>query len=1017
MENKIIDAQMSANGAGLGWGRSFLKGSDLRELRSDLIRNRIDLRRIRYAASVNPAAAIFGKSQVGKSYMVDCLLTSETNPLTVYDAQGNAHGFIEKINPTGNGKEATSLISRFTTQKVWKDERFPVKAMMLSPVDVVLVLCDTYYNDVMGHKVPNDEAINAEIQRLRETYGNRPAVQTIIGEDDMMELREYFTLGLMEQRPDFQEALLRLNYFETLSELIDAVPVAAWADVFSFLWNRNPIITEVFNKLINTLERLDFSPTVYIKIAAVDKYLGTILHVDRIYELFGITELDDEKNGKTMIEKAKEPLMVALTENGKEVENIEKSVFCALAMEVDFTIVNPDDASSSEKLLKEKPFLHDLDILDFPGARSRQKNPEADITKKDASLMLIRGKVAYLFNKYSQQYLITNLLFCHDDTQNEVNTLPTLLKSWVEKTVGKTPSEREVFLRTAEVSPLFVIGTKFNIELKRRDVDSKGSAEQREQEKRNRWIKRFSILSSVISASIKSPWELEWTPGKAFKNFYMLRSFEYSCLDGLYEGYQEKDDNGDWVLSRNADGTLRGEQRVSDDYKDFFAGLKSTFLQNEYVTEHFEDASKSWDEAVAPGKDGSAWIIENLTRSGRNMKAAREQTFSRLSDSAMTKLCSALKKHFHDDNSDSELRRALESAGRIELLFDALFGKDKYFFSDFINALLVHEDEINDTILCTVNSIKVLDDTDMSVLFAIRNRAKIVAPYTEDEHGNRTPVDLEENMKENRRRMRETYHFSTDEELDEFLAGMKLTMEDIINPPMVRNLARIIVDAVEKYWMDTYLSLENFSEFVERGMSEKGIETLLSNMRVLYKDKLHMSERLTARLAPYVTARENLDDMAEMLADICAEMLNKFINTIGTSYFEEELWKDVHATVDHNGFDIKVDAAEYDSDIDFDGEKTREGLNDVFDVFDNVDVILNQVPVDTEKLSYFSNYHAFREWTDMMKIAFLATCGIPKYDVVMNNELRNVLVKYIVDNDNLKPMLKPEYGLSELATL
>lgn len=1016
MENKYIDAQLSANSAGLDWGKAYLKGSDLRSLRSDLITNRIDLRRIRYAASVNPAAAIFGKSQVGKSYMVDCLLTSDTNPLTIYDAEGTPTGFIEYINPTGNGKEATSLISRFTTRQVWKDPRYPVKAVMLSAVDVVLVLADTYFNDVKDHNVPREEEIAAEVRRLLHTYGDRPTMQTIVTEDDIYELREYFTLGLMEQRPDFQDALIRQNYFETLAEVIQSVPVDCWADVFSYLWNRNPIITEVFNKLVATLQRLDFSRTVYIKLAAVNKFTGTILHVDRIYELFGIDELDDEKGGKVMIEKATEPLMDVMTDGGREVTDIEKAVFCALAMEVDFTITDPTNPAQTERLYAEKPFLKDLDILDFPGARSRQKNSEADITRRDASLMLIRGKVAYLFNKYSQQYLITNLLFCHDDTQNEVNTLPTLLTSWVEKTVGKTPAERADFLATAEVSPLFIIATKFNIELKRRDVDSKGSAEQREQEKRNRWTKRFGILSNVMSASIKNPWENEWTPGQAFKNFYMLRSFEYSCLDGLYDGYMTKDANGDWLLTRTPDGKLQGEICVSEDYREFFDRLRDTFVSNDYIRAHFADPGHSWDEAVSPGKDGSKWIIDNLTRSGRKMSASRERTFARISDHAIGALCAALKKHFHDDNSDDELRRALEGAGRIELVFDALFGKDKYFFSDFINSLLVHEDEINDTILTTVNSVKVLEDTDLSTLFAIRNRASIIPPYITDERGNRVPVDAAANEAENRRRMRETYHFASDDELDAYLTDMKLTMKDIINPPAVRNLARIIVDAVEKYWMETYLTVDHFREFIDRGMNEKALDTLLANIRVLYTDKLKMTERITARLAPYVTARENLDDMTEMLADICAEMLNKFINTIGTAYFEEELWADVRDTVSHNGFDVNVGAG-YKSDVEFDGEKVRAGLGDVFDVFDNVDSLLNNVPVDTEKLSYFSAYHSFREWTDMMKIAFLATCGIPKYDVAMNNELRRVLTKFIVDQPDIKPLLRPEHGLDSLSTL
>ena len=86
-------------------------------------------------------------------------------------------------------------------------------------------------------------------------------------------------------------------------------------------------------------------------------------------------------------------------------------------------------------------------------------------------------------------------------------------------------------------------------------------------------------------------------------------------------------------------------------------------------------------------------------------------------------------------------------------------------------------------------------------------------------------------------------------------------------------------------------------------------------------------------------------------------------------------------------------------------------------MFDNVDEILNEVPVNTEKLSYFSNYHAYRHWTELMKIAYLATCGIPKYDVQMNNELRAILLNNIVNVDDLKDVLPKNLGLTEMQSL
>ena len=184
MENqdKIIEAQIYANKAGLGWGKAFLKGTDLRELREELISNRIKLKRIRYASSMNPAAAVFGESQVGKSYLVDNLLASSKGPLMIYDGYGQAFGFIDKINPIGDGKESTSLVSRFTTKKQWVNDDYPIKAMLLSPIDVVLTICDSFFNDVKTpiESFPTRDEIKAKIEELNVRYLDKPSVQDYI---------------------------------------------------------------------------------------------------------------------------------------------------------------------------------------------------------------------------------------------------------------------------------------------------------------------------------------------------------------------------------------------------------------------------------------------------------------------------------------------------------------------------------------------------------------------------------------------------------------------------------------------------------------------------------------------------------------------------------------------------------------------------------------------------------------------------------------------------------------------
>lgn len=1022
-----IDLQLSANAKALDWARLYLHGNELAEFRNKLIANRIKLKRLRYANEVNPAAAIFGESQVGKSYMVDCLLTSEKEVLKVYDGNAKPTGFLESINPLGGGKEATSLISRFTTKKVWVDSEYPIRAAMLRPIDVVIVLVDAYYNDVINHDFPKRDAVSEETSRLAGLYGGKPVAQNDITEDEIYELKEYLTSGLVSRGEAFREALIDAHYLENLALLINRISVEQWASVFEFLWNKNEMLTEVFDRLVKTLKRMDFSRTVYIKMDSVLRKTGTILHVDRLYELFGISEVVDDKGNKREIEKASEPLMSVLTDKGNKLEGISKSEFCALAMELAFTIVNPQ--IDNKDYLVSKPFLKESDILDFPGARSRKMIEAEVISEIDACSMILRGKVAYLFNKYSQQYLISNLLFCHHDVKSEVVTLSSLLKGWVESTIGKTPLERQAFMKVAEVSPLFLIGTKFNLDLTKNPDDSKGDFDDLERAKSYRWKKRFEMLENLIAPSATNNWLDEWTPSTPFKNTYLLRSYEYSCQSGLFVGYQAKrpfpnpKDPGKplmlWKLVyTKTDGSIIYEDQTSlfdgseklqreqdynkeNGYDTFIPSLKKSFLENSFVRCHFENPDKSWDEAATVDKDGSDWIIINLTKSSEKMHASRELQFSKVSGETFNVLVDALTELYHDDNSDLELKRQMQEACAIIGTFDERFGRDKYFFSDFISSMEIDEESLHDIIMDIVNNTKIVDETDLTALFAIRARANI---------------DNSLSFEENKNRFKQAYSIVSDNELHDWLEARKLKMEDIINPPKVMNFSRIIADAVEKTWIDTHLSMEHYSDFIKRGIREKELKQFLDNTSVLYKTKIKLSDKIAKKIHPFVSSAVNVDLLADMLADICAEMINMFVNTMGTYYFDNEIWNDVNEAIEHNSFDVNV-PIEARGELSFDEDHTRMSLPFVFDTFDNVDKILNEVPVDKSKLIHFSNYQEYYQWTELLKVSFLATKGIPKYDIGMNNSLRKILVSDIVQQEKLNELVHRNTKLNSLKTI
>lgn len=1009
-----IQAQLDANRKGLDWARAYLRKNQLSDTRKVLIRNRIELKRVKRANGVNAAAAVFGESQVGKSYMVDCLLTSAKSVLNVYDAGGKATGFLEYINPIGGGKESTSLISRFTINKVWRNDEkfreFPIRVELLTPIDVVMVIVDTFFNDVKTQDLPKKEAIEAEIENLVRVYGSGSKCQDVITEDEIFELKDYFTQNFLERGEAFRAALIETGYFETLASLIQNIDVSKWDDVFSYLWNNQSELTKVFALLMDCYKSLDFSQTVYIKTDAVLRTPGTILHVDRIYELFGLKECKNDNGEIRTIVIASEPKMDVMTEGGKKVIGVNKSEFCAIAMEVAFSITDGEQASR-DGILEEKPFLKTLDILDFPGARSRKMFDANSISPNEACEMMLRGKVAYLFNKYSQQYLISNLLFCHHGEMSNVSTLASLLKGWINTTVGKTPAERETSMENTDgIPPLFLIGTKFNIDLKKTPDDSKGDEKSKKDVRDYRWTKRFGNLFNLLGQNEVNNWMTNWVPGKRFRNVYLLRSYEYSCQDGIFKGYQERDaKTGDWKLVYDEEGNLQGEQGITDEYKAFIPALKESFLKNDFVTRHFPDAEYSWKRVIGyeeEGKwkpqDGSQYVIENLTRSSRKMIEARNLQFDRVLKDTFDSLIKVLYDFYHDDNSDLELKKQLTQAGSINLSLDALFGKDKYFFSDFISSLIIDEEELHDLVLEVINSLDVIDETDLSMLFAIRAKAQI------------NPKDSYE---ENVERLKKSYNSGSIEDLEAQLSPFHITIDDIINPPKVLNFSLIIAEAIEKAWIETHLSLDRYNDFVDRGLNQVLLQSLFDNMRALFCDKVKMHDLMAKRIHPYVSgAVGTLDSMADMLADICSEMINKFINTVGTAYYDDDTWNDIEQTVRHNSFELTVRRNEA-TEIDFEADGVRNALPGVFDSFDNIDKILNQVPVDMERLSYFSNYDEYRKWVENMKISFLATAGIPKYDVDMNNALRTVLVENVMHQDALDDLVGPNELLGNLSTI
>ena len=187
--------------------------------------------------------------------------------------------------------------------------------------------------------------------------------------------------------------------------------------------------------------KLDFNSEIYVPIETVLRTKGTLLDVARLGEIYGKTS-GTESNYKS-------DTSAIISQNGhdeKQINSFSKSFLCALTAELTFCL--------PKKLEENKAFLKNTDLLDFPGARNRLGIHEEEINDEDIPKMLLRGKVAYLFNKYSYSEKINILLFCQNNEKVEVqNIVPDLLNNWIGDMIGKTPEERNTFIATSKGPP------------------------------------------------------------------------------------------------------------------------------------------------------------------------------------------------------------------------------------------------------------------------------------------------------------------------------------------------------------------------------------------------------------------------------------------------------------------------------------------------------------------------------------------------------------------------------------
>lgn len=949
-----IEKQISLVNKSLEWIKTFRpEHYDTRFLQ--LIECRKVLKTMLAASENNPGIAAFGKSQVGKSYLIGCLLQDKGKPFMV-KTSNQEYDFVKMINPPseeGGGRESTGVVSRFTSFKRNPSSYnidYPVLVKLFSLTDIINILAEEYYNNFGNYKSPDPNDLEVLCTQFLENYSTKkPVNKPIITADDVLYMKDYFIRHINNAQTLNNT---RVAFFDRLALIIENVPPTEYLSIFSFIWNNDSNISLLYNKLYNILRLFNFMRYIYLPIEAVlhnGVRENTIMSVQCLKQLF-----DTETKIVTDVYVKENERII------KRATGIPKSDICAVCSEVIFKI-EEDFLSSTGKYALEcigedvKPYLNqteiqmsmlrDNDLLDFPGARAPENEKVDEMAKSVLLNGFLRGKVSYLFNKYNDEMGINILLYCHHNKDNDVTTLYQLLEEWVNNYVGTTPEERRKKLAITKVSPLFYIGTMFNIDMKQEETYSTEEAINQ------RWDGRFNTVVNMQCFHDKTvKWVHNWTKnGEDFHNSYVLRDYKFSDPDHnkLYDGFKEMRRETKMIMS-----------------KEHYEMMRKTFIDNQYVKQLFANPALSWDVAASMNNDGALYIMENLAIVAGRMDEAREVQFSETYSKIVNRVKDIMKEYFVSDDTTVLLAENIRKANAIFRELEFTCQSQPEYFGHLLQALQLTEAEsfrelhqLIPTLASTVNDSSVIKDYEL-----VRKRCNNFKDC--------------KNEKEKWAYLISTYRFTDQKEAEEYLQRKGIDPENLFKEEVLkRKNSAVISNHLVTCWEKKISSVQFANSFSGKDCMDEIVMTYLITCLISTANNIELTQRIEAEIADYVNILNTANINESLIADMIATTISDFVIDFGYRY----LAPDVIAKTK------RISGEQHLSCFEWLEKERTERLDE-----DGITQLFNDILSSTYQ--YTPAYEAsYNSWLNYLYIAFIAFINVPDYDHEANEKLKTIL--------------------------
>lgn len=491
----------------------------------------------------------FGISQAGKSYLISALAAGSNGELEArYGSQ--VVDFIKEVNPVGGGKEATGLVTRFTRHAPEAPAGYPIPLRLFSEVDLAKILANTWFND-FNHEQLNYKIDEGLIEENLRPYLHRTVQASAnngVSSEDVVALWDYV-------HDSFKKSVAKLEHawLPQVLKIAPALNSHERADLFSLLWGQQPELTETYRSLANVLARLDHAKMVFAPLETLtDHSNGSIMNVD------SLNRLGSNSNSNVEIRFWKENQQIGSA-------SLPQAELAALTSELIFPLAE----------VTKNSVMEHVDLLDFPGYRGRLKllslKDAAQNGQNPVSQLLLRGKVAYLFERYTDNQEMNALVVCASSfKQSDVSDVGPVLTRWVEKTQGKTAEERG-----RSKAGLFWAITMC-------DMRINDSLRKTEAQLKEAW--EGMLHMTLLERFAQYDWLKEWSTGKPFNNCFLVRKpgMDTPFLELVHEPGRESPK----------------EIALAEHYRDVLDTMGRIFIASKNVGHHVAEPEAAWHEML-----------------------------------------------------------------------------------------------------------------------------------------------------------------------------------------------------------------------------------------------------------------------------------------------------------------------------------------------------------------------------------------------------------------------------------